>query len=426
MHMSADVVIAGGGPAGLAAGIAAAQKGFSVEIAEPCAGPIDKCCGEGLMPPALRALEQLGLDLRKLQATGSPLGGITFLAGHLVARADFAPGALDRNQTEHQIKNQTKNHVGYAVGVRRTELHALLEARAVELGVRITRAPARWQPVIPQKAMCGATFTAQQQDGWSNDESQPAATETGLFVGGERRRALWLIGADGAQSAARTALGLSAGRVSSRRFALRQHFAGAAQSGVGDQVEVHWARGAQAYLTPIRGDRFGVAILAREKLGSMQEALGQFPALARRLQGAEGVSRERGAVSSHRTLCAVTQGQAALVGDASGSVDAITGEGLSLAFLQAVALGEALQAGDLRIYQRAHTRLMRAPRLMSRVLLGMGATTTSTRLCVGLLAGIPGLFPGLLQAHTGGSYTAAMENRKREWMTWRRVPISMK
>jgi flavin-dependent dehydrogenase len=47
----------------------------------------------------------------------------------------------------------------------------------------------------------------------------------------------------------------------------------------------------------------------------------------------------------------------ALVGDASGSVDAITGEGLCLLFQQAVALAAALEAGDLALYQAEHRRI---------------------------------------------------------------------
>jgi len=59
----------------------------------------------------------------------------------------------------------------------------------------------------------------------------------------------------------------------------------------------------------------------------------------------------------------------ALIGDASGSVDAITGEGLSLGFRQAIALAKALEAGDLCQYQVAHRRLARRPARMGRLML---------------------------------------------------------
>ena len=61
MNLDADVIVAGGGPAGLAAAIGAAEAGRSVIVVEPRAGVIDKACGEGLMPGALRALGELGV-----------------------------------------------------------------------------------------------------------------------------------------------------------------------------------------------------------------------------------------------------------------------------------------------------------------------------------------------------------------------------
>ena len=48
-----DALIAGGGPAGLAAAIALRQKGLDVLVADALWPPIDKACGEGLMPDAL-------------------------------------------------------------------------------------------------------------------------------------------------------------------------------------------------------------------------------------------------------------------------------------------------------------------------------------------------------------------------------------
>ena len=44
-----DVLVIGGGPAGLAAALAVRQRGMSVIVADSCAPPIDKPCGEGLM-----------------------------------------------------------------------------------------------------------------------------------------------------------------------------------------------------------------------------------------------------------------------------------------------------------------------------------------------------------------------------------------
>ena len=50
----ADLLIAGGGPGGLAAALNARRQGFSVIVAEPRENPIDKACGEGLMPGGVK------------------------------------------------------------------------------------------------------------------------------------------------------------------------------------------------------------------------------------------------------------------------------------------------------------------------------------------------------------------------------------
>ena len=60
---STDVFVIGGGPAGLAAAIAARQKGLRVIVADGAEPPIDKACGEGLMPDGLAALGHLGIQL---------------------------------------------------------------------------------------------------------------------------------------------------------------------------------------------------------------------------------------------------------------------------------------------------------------------------------------------------------------------------
>ncbi len=347
--MSVDVFVVGGGPAGLAAAIAAAQCGFTVELAEPCAGPVDKCCGEGLLPPTVAALVQLGISPEQLEQHAEPSCGIRFLSDGQKAAALFTDTP--------------------ALGMRRTTLHALLSDRAAALGVRHTQATARLE---------GET----------------------VLVNGKHCKPKWIIGADGAQSAVRKAACLDVGRIVSRRFALRQHFQLAPGATASTYVEVYWAAGTQAYVTPISDGCIGIAVLSTKKLTSMPAALAAFPALVRLLEGAVPASTPRGAVSMHRMLRRVQRGSVALVGDASGSVDAVTGDGLALGFSQALALGRALQAGNLQLYQNEHTRLSRTARLMSRTLLTMGSHPLLTRASIFLLQHLPGLFSALLRFHT--------------------------
>jgi flavin-dependent dehydrogenase len=90
-----------------------------------------------------------------------------------------------------------------------------------------------------------------------------------------------------------------------------------------------------------------------------------------------------------------------LVGEASGSVDPLTGEGLGLAFQQASALAEALANQDLSYYQTAHQRIQRLPVLMSKLLLAMGRHAWLRRQMLKTLAKEPQLSARLLVSHVG-------------------------
>src|SRR5688572_15282569 len=61
-----DVAVVGGGPAGLAVAIETARRGLNVAVFERQEGPVDKACGEGVMPPGVRALDALGVRSRLL------------------------------------------------------------------------------------------------------------------------------------------------------------------------------------------------------------------------------------------------------------------------------------------------------------------------------------------------------------------------
>jgi flavin-dependent dehydrogenase len=123
--------------------------------------------------------------------------------------------------------------------------------------------------------------------------------------------------------------------------------------------------------------------------------------LQERLGDAPRTDMERGGVSVTRRLWTVTQGSVALVGDASGSVDAITGEGLGLALRQALALSDALVAGNLDLYEDAHRRLIRRPRFMANLLLLLDGRPGLQDRALHYLARHPGVFRFLLAWHVG-------------------------
>jgi menaquinone-9 beta-reductase len=355
-----DVFITGGGPAGLACAIAAAQRGLAVEVADGMVPPIDKACGEGLMPDTIAALAQLGIDI-----SASPTAafhGIRFLSDSPSGR----PIAAAAEFPQHQGR-----------GMRRTVLHQLLLDRATALGVRF-----HWQTVVRaiETPACGSAIVHTNRH-----NVQPR----------------FIIGADGHQSRIRSFAALDRSNTTARRIGLRQHFNIEHASIPITHVDVHWGHDAQAYVTPVSPQEICVVFVSRGKFSGVEQALSCFPQLREHLRHATPIGSPRGAITLSRRLHRVTQRNVALIGDASGSVDAITGEGLGLCFRQALALGEALHIGNLRLYQQAHNRLRRLPAAMAHALLLLDTHPNLRNRTLRLLERRPQLFRQLLGIHVG-------------------------
>ena len=344
---STDVFVVGGGPAGLAAAIAARNRGFDVTLADRAHPPIDKACGEGIMPDGVAAARALGISLEG--GSARPFRGVRFCDREQSAEAAFPRGT------------------GY--GIRRTLLYQLMVERAAAAGVRMA-----W----------GASVGAIEPGG--------------VRLSGKLARARWIIGADGGNSQVRRWAGLEASAFHSRRYGFRRHYRVAPWS---DLMEVHWGDRCQFYLTPVSDSELCLVLISRDHRMRPEHALPQFPQLARRLAAAGAASDERGGVSTTRRLRGVCSGNVALVGDASGGVDAITGEGLCLLFQQSEALADALAAGDLRQYQAAHRRLRRRPQLMADLMLLLDRHERLRGRVLRAFAARPHLLGRMLALHVG-------------------------
>jgi menaquinone-9 beta-reductase len=346
MHaLETDVLIAGSGPAGLAAAIAARQQGLQVVVADLSRPPIDKACGEGLMPDSLAALAQLGVSLE--DAETGVFCGIRFLG------RDKSVEALFPN--------------GIGLGIRRTLLHSALIQRATELGASL-----RWSTPVETR----------------NDS---------ITLNGDPVRYKWLIGADGNGSRIRNFARLDVGSAYQRRIGIRRHFKVRPWT---ELVEIYWGENCQAYVTPISADQICVAVIAKMKL-DFEQAITQFPALQRHLRIGELITTTKGALTLSRKLPAVTSGNVALIGEASGSADAITGEGLAMCFRQAVALGHALAARDLSLYEREHRNIVRLPQIMGRAMLLMDQNRWVRDRSLRALSARPEIFDRMLSIHVG-------------------------
>ena len=302
--LDTEVLIVGGGPIGLAAAIEARLAGLTVVVVEPRTGPIDKACGEGLMPGALAALARLGVD-----PPGHQLVGISYRDAHRRADHEFSSG-LGR-------------------GVRRTALYSALFERSLELGV---------EHVMGRVG---------------------AVTDSPDMVEAAGLRARWLLACDGLHSTVRRRSGLQVPADRDRhrprrpRYGLRRHYVVPAWT---DFVEVYWGRKVEAYVTPVADDLVGIALLGPRSV-DYDAALREFPEITQHLDGALAAGPVRGAGPLRQRSARRTVGNIRLVGDASGYVDALTGEGLRVGLAQASAVIAHLD--DPVGYERAWAKVTR-------------------------------------------------------------------
>lgn len=329
-----DVLIAGAGPVGLATALYAEAAGLQVTVVDPRSGPIDKACGEGLMPSAVSALESLGVSLE-----GQAFRGIRYTNGKRQAQAFFAssPG----------------------LGVRRTDLQEALHKRVRDRGIEVL------------------------------DRSVTTVEQGSHSIHAAGLSARYLVAADGLHSPIRRELGLEIPRPASRRprWGQRQHFAVAPWT---DLVEVHWSGDSEAYVTPVSETVIGVAVLSTERR-SFTDHLSAFPAIAERLTG-DPVSEVRGAGPLWQGASARVSGRVLLVGDASGYVDALTGEGIAVGLGSAKALVECLRSGNSQHYEDAWRRSSRRYRLITETLLWAARTPPVRRSIVPLASAVPAVF----------------------------------
>jgi len=369
------LLVVGGGPAGLAAALAAKQHGIAPLVLERQRPPIDKACGEGIMPDGVAALRALGVE-----PPGVDFRGIRYVDEAHTAEAPF-PGGPGR-------------------GVRRTALHAAMAAAVERAGIEV-----RWGEKVESVSLDGEVRTERE------------------ILRGE-----WVIGADGLLSHVRRWAGLAGSPPRRRRFGVRRHFRRAPWS---DLVEVHWRDGVEAYVTPVAEDEVGVAMLWNKERrgerrsdhppgndgGSSRASAGEdghaashdgdgfaalvahFPQVQAQLAGAPETSRDRGAGPFRQRARGVVRGRIVLIGDAAGYLDAITGEGLGLSFQQAHALGPALARSDLRSYARACRGLARLSDALTEALLFCERRPRLRRRLVRELGRRPELFSRLLGVH---------------------------
>lgn len=317
-----DLLVVGAGPIGLAVAVRARLSGLDVTVVDPRQDPIDKACGEGLMPSAVAALAELDVHP----------GGRAFLGIRYVS---------PRHEAQAQFRS------GPGLGVRRLALQSALAGRAQELAVR--------------RECARVTGVQQYADHVQADVRVDACASPALRI-----PARWLVAADGLHSQIRRDQNLQRRSDGVLRFGQRRHYAVAPWS---DYVEVHWSPSAEAYVTPVAGDLVGVAVLCGRG-GRYDDLIRGFPQLYARLAAAEcGPVRAAGPL--RQRVRARRAGRVLLVGDAAGYVDALTGEGLATGLATAEAAVECVLAERPEDYEQAWSRATRRYRMLTGGLLAL-------------------------------------------------------
>lgn len=327
--MRYDVVIAGAGPAGLSTAIRFAQHGLNVHVVDPKEHPIDKPCGEGIMPTGVKLLHELGVLQRIDPSERFAFEGIQYFADGLSAQGRF------------------RNHHG--LGVRRTALSKAFFDRAQEFK--------------------NISFEREKIKGFTRGGS-----EIGVSTFSSRFRCRFLIGADGLRSRIRTLANLDGGLSRLKRYGTTQHYNVTPWSKC---VEIYFSTGLEAYVTPLSATGVGVAFLFNKAIfqkdsndDHLAALLSKFPDLGRRLRNMTPVGPCQSIGPLHRRTISSIDDKIALVGDASGYIDAITGEGISLALEQSEALVDIaapiLKAPDAHLTKKSLGRYEKQVKVIKR------------------------------------------------------------
>lgn len=286
-----DLIIAGGGLAGLSLAIMASMDGAAVLVIEKDEYPRHKVCGEFISNESVPFLRRLGIDLRssefpkidrfKFTSPGGANGHITLTPG--------------------------------GIGVSRYKLDHWLFERAVGVGVTV---------VVNQRVT----------NAQSIDNGFIVHTHTGDSYMGELVVGSW---------------GRNGGFMTKQKVRPKNEWVGVKyhldRGPAANSIEIHAFHSGYAGISAIEGGRYCMAYLCKasalKRHGSIalleRNELGQNKALAERLSA----SRIEGPITTSQFSFGVHQQFQSLpvasIGDAAGFIPPLTGNGMSLAFRNA-------------------------------------------------------------------------------------------
>ncbi len=309
-----NIAIIGAGPAGLSTAIALAQKGQLVSIFDKASLPINKVCGEGILPTGVKYLTNIiGVEfISKIESY--PFKGIKYIDSNgTIAIGEF------------------NNSKGF--GIKRLKLAQALYSLC--------------------KTFPNITFyenhklitlkSSPKQLEFTVENSLDKSTKTFADFN-------YLIGADGRLSTVRNLISNKGKKPTSlKRKGARLYIATPPWT---NMVEVYWANNIEAYVTPNSHKSIGIMFSWDLKNFKANEdtLLSFFPTLKEKIDNKErqGPLMYIGNFAHQSQEASVDN--IAFIGDAVVFMDGVTGEGLSLAFEAANLLSESIINDDLISY----------------------------------------------------------------------------
>ena len=334
--MKADVLVLGGGPAGGMTALLFARAGHSVVLCESHAALPERVCGMYLCPAGVALLERLGLH-DKLASDARQLRGMVMVAPNLQRLETFFPH--DENLPDHGL------------ALMRPQLDNALLALAREAGVQVRM---------------GARPTSIERSGRGWRVALP---------GGECVEARLLVGADGRKSSTARLLGLT---LPLKRSRAAIHIDRPTLMPVPPLGQMHvFDDGAYAGLNPIAPGLMNVsmvcdpeALRVRPVVEFINEHIARSPHLSALVELLPPDARPGVTFPTNARVRRAATHDAALVGDASGYIDPLTGEGIYAALWTAEALVDFASQGwnDLPAALDRYAR-QRAQRQRSKAIL---------------------------------------------------------
>jgi flavin-dependent dehydrogenase len=356
-----DLLVIGGGPAGAAIAALAVKRGAKTLLIERDRFPRDKVCGEFLSAEGCAVLARLDL-LSALTAKGAMPMDACLLA-------DAKGRSVEAPLPELPRAGRT------ALGISRAVLDETLLRHAASCGVAVREHAVAIRPILEDGRVTGVTTRPADAGG-----------------GDEAVRATLVIAADGRRSMLQRALHPAIGdpliTSPTSWFGLKAHFPDRTR-GLSRRIELFVFDGGYAGLGPVEGDRLDLALIARvdalNACGNIPQRLFEErvlhnPLLRERLRNDPPCSRWKTIGPLRFNVRKPASHGAIFLGDAAGTIDPFSGEGMSNALrgaelalpfvIDAVAhggLSEAAARGWSSVWRGAFAPVTRRARLFGRI-----------------------------------------------------------